>query len=433
VTSASNSPLAAGAAAGADTDLERRYLSVRHATEQLCEPLSAEDCVVQSMPNCSPAKWHLAHTSWFFETFVLERGRARYNHYNPEFRVLFNSYYKTVGEQYLRPQRGLLTRPGLDEIYDYRRHVDAHMQEVMRRRGGLPASVAAIIELGLNHEQQHQELILTDIKHMFSFNPLRPVYRNCNAARPVAGEPLRWHRYEEGIKWIGHEGTSFAFDNETPRHRVFVEAFELAGRAVTNREYLEFMAACGYGRPEFWLSDGWDAVQGQGWLAPLYWTRQDGAWFTHTLSGLRELALDEPVCHVSYYEADAFARWAEARLPTEMEWECAAGSVSIEGNFVESGLLHPAPAQGTSERPAQMFGDVWEWTRSPYMPYPGFTPAAGALGEYNGKFMCNQMVLRGGSTATPRSHIRATYRNFFQPDTRWQFSSFRLARDIKRG
>src|SRR5581483_1314736 len=291
--------------------------------------------------------------------------------------------------------------------------------------------LAAVLELGLQHEQQHQELILTDIKHLLSFNPLHPGYRDNNADDAVA-QALRWHRYEEGIRRIGHDGDGFCFDNEQPRHRVFIEAFELASRPVTNGEYLEFIRDGGYERPELWLSDGWNSVQSFGWQAPLYWQRQDDDYFVYTLSGLRALNPDEPVCHVSCYEADAYARWAGARLPTEMEWEDVASGLPLEGNFVESGRLHPASlaARRETSSPAQMFGDVWEWTGSPYSPYPGFQPLAGELGEYNGKFMCNQMVLRGGSCVTPRSHIRASYRNFFPPAARWQFSGIRLARDV---
>jgi ergothioneine biosynthesis protein EgtB len=410
-------------------DLQARYQSVRQATVKLCEPLSPEDCVVQSMPDCSPAKWHLAHTSWFFETFILATAIPDYVAFNPQFRILFNSYYQTVGEQYSRPQRGLLSRPTLDEVLQYRKHVDRCMISVLEEISSRATS-AAIIELGLQHEQQHQELILTDIKHMLSFNPLRPAYSNI---RGQAGEsnPLSWSHYEGGLQWIGHEGDSFAFDNEEPRHRVFIEPFELASRPVTNGEYLAFIEADGYERPDLWLSDGWYEVNDQHWRAPLYWEFRDGAWFLFTLSGLRELRPEEPVCHVSLYEADAFARWAGARLPTEAEWESVARDESIAGNFVEQGLLHPAPGADHRKGPVQMFGDVWEWTQSAYTPYPGFNPPEGALGEYNGKFMCNQIILRGGSCATPQSHIRATYRNFFPPNARWQFSGIRLARNAK--
>jgi ergothioneine biosynthesis protein EgtB len=414
--------------------LESSYRAVREASERLCRPLSPEDATVQSMPNASPAKWHLAHTSWFFETFVLERAIADYRHFNPAYRVMFNSYYQAVGEQYSRPQRGLLTRPSLDEVYAYRRHVDEQVRKLLSGTRALTAEQARVIELGLHHEQQHQELLLTDIKHLFWFNPLHPVYREAPASSaPQTIAPLQWHSYPGGICSVGHGGASFAFDNEGPRHRALLEPFELASRLVTNREYLAFIRSGGYQLPEFWLSDGWDAVRNQAWRAPLYWLERDGAWFAHTLGGLRELNLDEPVCHVNYYEADAYARFAQARLPSEIEWETAASSAAIEGNFVESDLLHPTPLQNNAgaAAPQQLFGDVWEWTGSAYLPYPGFRAGTGALGEYNGKFMSNQMVLRGGSCATPQSHIRATYRNFFQPDSRWQFTGIRLAREAR--
>jgi ergothioneine biosynthesis protein EgtB len=417
-----------------DAPLAVHYDTVRRATEQLCASLSPEDCQAQSMDDASPIKWHLAHTSWFFETFVLERAERTYRAFHPDFRVLFNSYYQTVGDQHPRPQRGLLTRPTLEEVYAYRRHVDAAMRALLAQPGAVNDSLTAGVELGLHHEQQHQELILTDVKHLFSRNPLRPAYRECPAAPRVEAAPLRWHRYAEGLQWIGHDGPGFAFDNECPRHRVFVEAFELAGRLVTNGEFLGFMADGGYARADLWLSDGWNTVQARGWGAPLYWEQRDGVWRLLTLSGLRQLRADEPVCHVSYYEADAFARWAGARLPAEAEWEVAATAGPLDvvaGNFVERGFLHPAPAAGGGPTPSQLFGDVWEWTQSPYTPYPGYHPPAGALGEYNGKFMCNQLVLRGGSCVTPATHMRATYRNFFPPDARWQFSGIRLARDAQ--
>jgi ergothioneine biosynthesis protein EgtB len=411
-------------------DLETRYHRVRRATERLCEPLSPEDCVVQSMPNCSPAKWHLAHTSWFFETFILERAVQDYTSFNPQFRVLFNSYYQSVGEQYSRPQRGLLTRPTLDEVLGYRRHVDHHLIAALKGQSKIE-EIADLVELGLNHEQQHQELVLTDVKHLLSHNPLRPAYMTRLAGDEVErpAQALRWRRYQGGIQSIGHEGASFAFDNEQPRHRVLIEPFEIASRAVTTGEYLAFIEDGGYERPEFWLSDGWYTLSEQQWHAPLYWERQDRDWSEFSLCGQHALRLNEPVSHVSFYEADAYARWAGARLPTEAEWESVAIEQLIEGNFIESGLLHPAPGADHEGAPAQMFGDVWEWTKSPYTSYPGFRAAEGALGEYNGKFMCNQMVLRGGSCATPQSHIRATYRNFFAPDSRWQFTGIRLCRD----
>jgi len=416
-----------------DTSPAQRYRTIRRATEELRAPLSAEDCALQSMEFASPGKWHLAHTSWFFETFLLEDQLAGYQHYHPQFRVLFNSYYQTVGEQHPRPARGFLSRPSLEEVLDYRHHVDGHMQELLER-GALdaPNPAAAIVEVGLQHEQQHQELLLMDIKHLFSLNPLRPAYRT----GPVPPEEVspgapHWHAYEPGLRRVGHTGDGFSFDNERPRHETFVRAFELASRPVNNGEFLGFLRDGGYQRPDLWMADGWSAVCSQGWKAPLYWEEMDGEWFQLTLSGLHKVRPADPVCHVNFYEADAFARWSGARLPTEMEWERAAEGTPVQGNFVENGSLHPMTSGDATEpaRPAQMFGDVWEWTSSPYSPYPGFRPLHGALGEYNGKFMCNQMVLRGGSCISPASHLRPTYRNFFYPDQRWQFSGLRLARD----
>jgi ergothioneine biosynthesis protein EgtB len=410
--------------------LRTRYQSVRQMTERLARPLSAEDCQVQSMPDASPVKWHLAHTSWFFETFVLRPQASGYEAFHPAYSYLFNSYYNAVGDRIPRPRRGLMTRPTLQEVHDYRSSVDRAILGYLGEEGtDLPAPVASVIELGINHEQQHQELILTDIKHALAQNPLRPAYRSgAGAAASTAAAPMAWLPFPGGITWVGHHGPGFAFDNEAPRHRVFLKPFQLGSRLVTSGEFLAFMAEGGYDRPEFWLSDGWNAVKAQEWHAPLYWERIDGAWWVFTLGGLRRLAEAEPVCHVSYYEADAFARWAGARLPTETEWESAASRREPTGNFLESGRFHPAAADdGTGL--AQTFGDTWEWTQSAYTPYPGARPAAGALGEYNAKFMCNQLVLRGGSCATPAAHIRATYRNFFPADARWQVTGIRLARD----
>lgn len=426
----------AEAAAG----LAGRYREVRETTERLAEPLSPEDATVQAMPDASPTKWHLAHTSWFFETFVLAPQAPGYRELHPDFRVLFNSYYQTVGSQHPRAERGLVTRPGLAEVRAYRRHVDRAMLDLLGRGGPGLGPVAGLAEIGLQHEQQHQELILTDVKFLLSRNPLSPAYREAAAhgaggTAPATAAPLAWHRREEGVYRVGWQGEGFAFDNEGPRHRVFLDAFEIASRPVTAGEYLEFMADGGYGRPELWLSDGWNEVRAAGWRAPLYWELADGAWSAFTLAGRRALRPEEPVCHVSFYEADAYARWAGARLPREEEWEVVAAEAPVRGRFLEDGLadgrLHPAPAPAAAEgAPAQLFGDVWEWTASPYVAYPGYHPPAGALGEYNGKFMCNRIVLRGGSCATPRSHIRATYRNFFPPAARWQWSGIRLARDL---
>jgi len=408
--------------------LAARYRAVRAATDALRRPLSAEDCALQSMPDASPTKWHLAHTTWFFETFLLERAERGFRPFDASFRVLFNSYYNAVGPQHARPARGILSRPGLDEVLRYRAAVDERVLAWLERDGEAHP-LLPVVELGLQHEQQHQELILTDLKHAFAQSPLRPAYRALPEPPPAAAPPLRFERFEEGVRWIGHAGGGFAFDNEGPRHRVLLPAFELASRCATNGEYLAFVADGGYRRPELWLSDAWAWREAESIEAPLYWRRDGDAWTTLTLGGVRELRPEEPVTHLSFYEAAAFAEWSGARLPTEFEWEVAAHGVPVEGNFVESDRLHPAPAADGSGL-AQLFGDVWEWTRSDYAPYPGFAPAAGALGEYNGKFMCNQRVLRGGSCATPAGHVRASYRNFFPPSARWQFSGLRLARDV---
>ncbi len=405
------------------------YRTVRDATERLCEPLSHEDYVVQSMPDVSPTKWHLAHVSWFFETFVLKPHATGYRPARPEFEYLFNSYYNAVGEQYPRPRRGLLTRPTVDEVYEYRAAVDAAMLALLEEDDH---DLATLVELGLNHEQQHQELILMDIKHVLSCNPLHPAYRPAPEARSLAAPGLEWIERDESVRWIGHQGDGFAYDNESPRHRVLVPAFRIASRPVTNGEFLEFIRDGGYRTPTLWLADGWSTVEREEWQAPLYWIRRDGAWHEFTLGGLRALDPAAPVCHVSYFEADAYATWAGARLPTEAEWETVAREQPVEGNFLEQDALGPraAPADaGGAAAPVQLFGDVWEWTRSPYQPYPGYRANPGALGEYNGKFMCNQQVLRGGSFASPASHLRATYRNFFYPHCRWQFAGLRLARD----
>ncbi len=411
-----------------------RFVQVRRFTESLCEGLATEDFVVQSMADVSPTKWHLAHTSWFFETFVVRPHLGDYRPIDETYAYLFNSYYVHAGERHCRAQRGYISRPTVDEVFAYRAHVDEAVERLLTGSGeGDYLTLEPLITLGLHHEQQHQELMVTDIKHVFAVNPLRPVYRKTGLA-PVSPAPTReqsWLENAGGLAWIGHDGGSFAYDNEGPRHQVFVQPFALADRLVTNGEYLEFMRDGGYERPELWLSMGWATAQENGWSEPFYWERRGEDWGTFTLSGMRSVDPNEPVCHLSYFEADAFARWAGARLPTEAEWEYAASDVPIEGNFVDSGRFHPvaAPAGG-GEFPTQLFGDVWEWTRSQYDAYPGYHAPDGALGEYNGKFMCNQFVLRGGSCATPRSHIRRTYRNFFPPDATWQFTGLRLARDL---
>jgi len=398
---------------------------VRDLTVRLCDPLRAEDCVVQSAPETSPAKWHLAHTTWFFENFLLIPYLPKYRPFHPRFGFLFNSYYESVGEFHPRLQRGLLSRPSLDEIKAYRVHVDQHMGKLLAAPA--PSDAAEIrtrTTIGIHHEQQHQELLLTDIKHLFASNPLRPAYREALSPDAATIPSLGWLRLPAGMYAFGHGGDGFAFDNETPRHRRYLDEFSLASRPVTNAEYIEFIAAGGYRQPTLWLSDGWRKVNAARWTAPLYWEQQDGEWWQMTLAGYRRVELGEPVCHVSYYEADAFARWAGKRLPTEFEWEAAAGTQTPDGNFLESGRLHPQPARDGA---GQFFGDVWEWTQSAYSAYPGYRPTAGALGEYNGKFMVSQLVLRGGSCVTPATHIRASYRNFFYPQDRWQFMGIRLA------
>ncbi|HUJ99535.1 MAG TPA: ergothioneine biosynthesis protein EgtB [Stellaceae bacterium] len=408
--------------------LAHRYAAIRDATEALAAPLSAEDQTVQSMPDVSPTKWHRAHTTWFFETFLLSPHLPGYQPFHPAYGYLFNSYYEAVGPRHPRPERGLLSRPGIAEIAGYRAHVDAAMGELLAADGS-GDRVAALVELGLHHEQQHQELLLMDIKHVLSLNPLQPAYHAAATPAPSDAPPLSWCEVAGGLRQIGHGGAGFAFDNETPRHKVWLEPFRLASRLVTCGEYAEFIAAGGYRRPEFWLSDGWAAVQQQGWTAPLYWQPEQDGWTVFTLAGRRVVRPSEPVVHVSFYEADAFARWAGKRLPTEAEWEVAAveAGIALDGNLCRPGApLHPEPAAGAL---AQMVGDVWEWTASPYTAYPGFRPVAGAVGEYNGKFMSNQMVLRGGAAVTPAGHVRLTYRNFFPPASRWAFGGIRLAED----
>jgi ergothioneine biosynthesis protein EgtB len=413
--------------------LAERYNACRQQTEALTASLSGEDQMVQSFPDASPAKWHQAHTTWFFETFILSPHLAGYSPFDPRFRDLFNSYYNAISAQPDKSLRNTFSRPSLDEIRKYRRHVDEHMRQLLQN-GNASEAVLELAELGINHEQQHQELLVADIKHAFWSNPLRPAYRSeTTVSSPTAPPEQKAQSYPESLREVGADAGSFHFDNELPRHKVFVPAFRIGLRPATCGEYLAFIDDRGYDRPELWLSDGWKAVQAHRWVAPLYWEKSGVEWFQFTCSGLRKIEESEPVCHVSYYEADAFARWAGARLPTEFEWEIAAVPLAIEGNLMESGRFHPAPppaGKADSIMPLQMFGDVWEWTASAYLSYPGFKPTAGALGEYNAKFMSGQMVLRGGSCATPRSHIRASYRNFFPPETRWQFSGIRLADDV---
>ena len=405
------------------------YARVRRASTSWCATLAPEDTVAQSMPDASPAKWHLAHTTWFFEEFLLAPFDSGYRRFRDGWNFLFNSYYRTVGSMYARPQRGMLTRPTLDEVRDYRTHVDDAMTRLIDARGD-EAEVRSRTILGLNHEQQHQELLLTDIKHLFSLNPLQPVFREAPAdARASGSVDLHYLTGRDGIVDIGHAGDGFAYDNEGPRHRALLHPHAIANRCVTNAEFRAFIDAGGYRKPLLWLSDGWDAVCREGWRHPLYW--DDALETTFTLAGRRAIDPAAPVCHVSFFEADAFARWADARLPTEFEWEAMANGLPVDGHFAGSDVPEPRPAaaQGAARVPLQMFGDVWEWTASPHVGYPGYRPAAGALGEYNGKFMNGQRVLRGGSCATPAGHVRASYRNFFPPAARWQFSGLRLARN----
>jgi ergothioneine biosynthesis protein EgtB len=406
------------------------YQRVRATTLDHCRTLEPEDQVVQTMDDVSPTKWHLAHTTWFFETFILREALAGYRPFHPTYEVLFNSYYNAVGPQFPRARRGLLSRPTVREVIAYRRHVDEHMIRLLE--GDLSPLVRERTRLGLEHEQQHQELLLMDIKHVFWTNPLRPALR-ADAARPSdrPAPSLSWVAGPAGVHEIGRAaGGGFCFDNETPRHTALLHPFAIASRCVTNAEYRAFVEDNGYGRSDLWLSDGWALVRAEGWQGPLYWEKQGDDLGEMTLGGMKPLDPHAPVTHISHYEADAYARWAGARLPTEAEWEVMASGAAIHGNFVESGRLHPAAAGGAPEGGlAQLFGDVWEWTGSAYLPYPGFSPAPGAIGEYNGKFMSGQMVLRGGACVTPERHVRASYRNFFAPRARWPFTGVRLARD----
>jgi ergothioneine biosynthesis protein EgtB len=433
--------------------LAERYQRVRGLSEQIARPLSAEDCAIQTMPDVSPTRWHLAHTTWFFETFLLSAVPG-YKPFDASFETLFNSYYNSIGDPFPRDRRGQISRPGLLDTLVYRRHVDDWMLEWFSRSEHGPQELETLL-IGINHEQQHQELMLTDIKHVLSCNPLEPVYCPEKVTDAEAAE-LQWIPFDEALVWIGHGrldsvADTFAFDNEQPRHRHFLESYSLGSRCVTNREYRQFMKDGGYQRPELWLSLGWDAVRSNGWSAPLYWSQVDGQWSQFTLAGRKPISPEEPVCHVSYFEADAFARWAGCRLPTEQEWENAvasdiANSQPTTANHDSPGhwsdvlldagnSIHPRvetddelESRFANLRLRNALGNLWEWTASQYTAYPGYQPPSGALGEYNGKFMCNQFVLRGGSCATPAGHLRITYRNFFPPDARWQFSGIRLAK-----
>ena len=410
------------------TTLIEGYQAIREASEALCKPLEIEDYGIQTMPDVSPPKWHLAHTSWFFETFLLKPYLKGYREFHPDYVRLFNSYYDQVGEYHPRPQRGFLSRPTVKDIRSYRTHVNEAMQQLLGQTDHSDwTDIETRTVIGMNHEQQHQELLLTDIKHIFASNPLRPVYRDLPQSSATAAS-LQWIEQPGGLIEIGATGESFAYDNEFPRHKVYLQPFNLASRLITNAEYLAFMEDAGYDRPELWLSEGWKAIKDRRFNKPLYWEQRDGEWWQMTLSGMQLLNPNAPVCHVNYFEADAYANWAGKRLPTEGEWESVAAVNSVEGNLRDAGYLQPQASE--TEGLQQLFGDVWEWTLSAYNAYPGFHAPKGALGEYNGKFMCGQYVLRGGSCVTPANHIRASYRNFFYPADQWQFSGIRLAEDV---
>lgn len=407
--------------------LVAQYQSIRQLSEQICQPLENEDYVVQSMPGASPLKWHLAHTAWFFETFILVPHFKGYSVFHPKYDYLLNSYYESLGERVPAAQRGTLSRPTVAEVYRYRAYIDEAMQAFIKEIKD-DSVLEVLVTLGINHEQQHQEFLFTNIKHLFGNNPLRPVYRsdlNISSA-PAMTQSLDWIAYPPQLYEIGHNGEGFAFDNEQPRHPIYLQGYQLASRLVTNGEYLEFIQAGGYHNPDHWLSEGWSTAQSNHWQAPLYWEKIDNDWWVMTLGGMRRLDEHEPVCHVSFYEADAYARWVGKRLPTEAEWEIATTDLPIDGNLLETDRLHPSSAN-VSNGLTQLYGDVWEWTNSTHQPYPGYRLEAGIAGEYNGKLMCNRLVLRGGSCVTPTDHIRPTYRNFYPPETRWQFTGIRLA------
>jgi ergothioneine biosynthesis protein EgtB len=425
--------------------LIEKFLKVRSLSLKLCEPLEAEDYILQSTPDVSPPKWHLAHTTWFFETFLLSRFQIDFKPFDPQLHFLFNSYYKSLGPHLYRLNRGFLSRPGLPIVLEYRRHVEdqvvAFLENCCEEQF---AEVETIVTLGLHHEEQHQELLVTDIKQNICTNPIHPAFIKNEAFEVSTRQalPMHWVEFQGGLHSIGAEEEGFAFDNERPRHRVFLENYQMASRLVTNGEFLEFMDSGAYSKADLWLSLGWDTLIKENWEAPLYWEKQDGQWWVATLNGFERVRLNEPVTHISFFEADAYARWKGSRLPTEAEWEVAAQTLSAGalegGNFLDSGAFRPLslnPGSGLDHSSqklglSQMFGDVWEWTGSAYLPYPGFKPLMGREGEYNGKFMCNQMVLKGGSCATPGGHVRRSYRNFFPPHSRWQFMGLRLARDV---
>jgi len=417
-------------APGATSFSVMRYQNIRAASLSLVEGLSDADATVQSMPDASPAKWHLAHTTWFFEAVVLQPHLEGYENFDDAFHFLFNSYYEALGPRHLRPRRGMLTRPSLDRVRAYRAHVDEAMERMLAR-GSTSDEISELIELGLNHEQQHQELLLTDLLHLFAQNPLNPEYRS-PVPLPLTNTPSleqTWTHFDGGIYQVGHDGDGFSFDCEGPFHDTLLLPFELANRPVSIGEWISFIDDGGYQQPMLWLSDGWASVQNNGWTAPLYWEKRGDQWWGMTLRGIQPVNVDAPVCHISYFEADAYARWAGCRLATEFEWETATTKLDVAGQFANNGLYRPLPSTNQDHCLTQMFGDVWEWTSSPYISYPGFEPIPGVASEYNGKFMSGQFVLKGGSCVTPPGHVRATYRNFFYPHQRWQFSGLRLARN----
>ena len=421
-------------------ELLQLFLSTRQFTEELCRPLETEDYVVQTTDDVSPPKWHLAHTSWYFEAFVLLKYMPDYKIFNELFSYIFNSYYESVGDRASRPRRGTLSRPTVKEIYNYRKYVNDKMLELVEQVDDkIFPECYSLIELGINHEQQHQELLVTDIKNIFANNPIKPVYykSDLNFDLSKKSTPAKFIDFQGGVCEIGYKSTDFSFDNERPKHKVFLDDFKLQNRLTTNSEYLEFINDGGYSNYIYWLSDGWDLVNRNNWKCPLYWEKIDNEWYTMTLNGFQRLNLTEPVCHISFYEADAYAKWAKKRLPTEAEWEVAANISKpnkVGSNLLEKKTFHPQTCMIPQDPKcllSQLFGNVWEWTNSAYLPYPGYKQPVGLLGEYNGKFMSNQMILKGGSCATPQDHIRITYRNFFQPDKRWQFTGVRLASNVE--
>ncbi|MFP8488694.1 ergothioneine biosynthesis protein EgtB [Gracilimonas sp. Q87] len=410
-------------------ELMSKFKKVRAFTETITEPLEIEDYVVQVTENASPAKWHLAHTTWFFETFLLEKELEDYDPIHPQYSYLFNSYYLQTGVPHCRARRGNISRPTVKQVFEYRNSINDHVEKLINNASDEQYKKwGPIIEIGIHHEQQHQELLMTDLKYMFSQNPLNVAYKTVERPKVESVPKLSWSSFSEGVYQVGHKGEKFGYDNEFPRHKTYIHDFELANRLVTNAEFVEFLESGAYQEPKWWLDEGYSTVRDEGWEAPLYWQNKDGEWWYFTLSGMQKVDMNEPVTHVSYFEADAYARWKGYRLPTEQEWEIAAEKMPIEGNFADAGNLHPVALQSAETGLQQMFGDVWQWTQSSYAPYPGYKPLPGALGEYNGKFMCNQYVLRGGSCATSRSHFRKTYRNFFHANERWQFTGIRLAK-----